>query len=142
MRDDLGRKKWTNKLPEAIGTNMLPQWQVISLSYTTLCYYFQRPSSYRGGPYGTIFATFCCRHRQKCSVSCNSFKRLSRDSSFSVDLNEIDCGYFSFGSRADSSFKSPFLRAAKSSNARLQLRRAIKIQVEEKAYARNTPSRR
>src|SRR5215213_427607 len=24
-----------------------------------------------GGPYGTIFATFSCRHRQKCSVSCN-----------------------------------------------------------------------
>jgi len=28
-----------------------------------------------GGPYGTIFATFCCRHRQKCSVSCNDWYR-------------------------------------------------------------------
>jgi hypothetical protein len=25
-----------------------------------------------GSPYGTLFATFSCRHRQKCSVSCNS----------------------------------------------------------------------
>ena len=25
-----------------------------------------------GGAYGTIFATFSCHHRQKCSVSCNS----------------------------------------------------------------------
>ena len=25
-----------------------------------------------GGAYGTIFATFCCRPRQKCSVCCNS----------------------------------------------------------------------
>jgi len=25
-----------------------------------------------GGPYGTIFATFSSRHRQKCSVSCSS----------------------------------------------------------------------
>ena len=28
-----------------------------------------------GGPYGTIFATFSCHHRQKCSVSCNNSNR-------------------------------------------------------------------
>jgi hypothetical protein len=33
-----------------------------------------------GGPYWTIFATFSCRHRQKCSVSCNSCGRRSVDS--------------------------------------------------------------
>jgi hypothetical protein len=27
-----------------------------------------------GGPYGTIFATFSCHHRQKYSVSCSSCK--------------------------------------------------------------------
>lgn len=28
-----------------------------------------------GGPHGTIFATFSCHHRQKCSVSCNNSNR-------------------------------------------------------------------
>lgn len=32
-------------------------------------------------PYGTIFATFSCRHRQKCSVSCNSYELHSVDAS-------------------------------------------------------------
>jgi len=32
------------------------------------CKLFKR----NGGPYGTIFATFSCRHRQKCSVSFSS----------------------------------------------------------------------
>src|SRR5690349_21388469 len=36
-----------------------------------------------GGAYGTIFATFSCHHRQKCSVSCNSCEK---HSSPAVDL--------------------------------------------------------
>ena len=28
-----------------------------------------------GGPYGTIFATFSCHQRQKCSVSCNACEK-------------------------------------------------------------------
>jgi hypothetical protein len=35
----------------------------------------RRPRQYRGSPYGTLFATFCYRHRQKCSVSCNSSEK-------------------------------------------------------------------
>jgi hypothetical protein len=34
-----------------------------------------------GGPYWTIFATFSCRQRQKCSVSCNSCEKHSSPAS-------------------------------------------------------------
>src|SRR6185369_15384677 len=46
-----------------------------------------------GGAYGTIFATFSCRQRQKCSVSCNSCEQrlspASRSDPASVESKSI-----------------------------------------------------
>jgi site-specific DNA recombinase len=39
-----------------------------------------------GGAYGTIFATFFCHHRQKCSVSCNSCAK------HSSPVSRLECG--------------------------------------------------
>ena len=61
----------TIKLPGAIGTIKLPERQINGSSYMSECKSLKR----NGGPYGTIFATFSCHHRQKCSVSCNSCEK-------------------------------------------------------------------
>jgi hypothetical protein len=53
-----------------LGTNKLPQRQINGSSTSGGAYECSACS--RGGPYGTLFATFSCHHRQKCLVSCNN----------------------------------------------------------------------
>ena len=52
---------------------------------------------YLGSPYGTLFATFWCRHRQKCSTSSSSCRRHSSPASLlRITKQSRDCALCPF----------------------------------------------